>query len=60
MRMVMKAEVFPYGNTGWKGGEKSSFGNEKLAMNINIFGKNDAGGPKTLPLMTQMKRICAD
>jgi hypothetical protein len=35
--MLMETEIASCGDTGWGKGRKSSFGNEKLAPNINIF-----------------------
>jgi len=35
----METEIASGGDTGWGKGRKSSFGNEKLAPNINIFAR---------------------
>jgi len=46
--MLVQAEVGSCGETGWEQGRKSSFGNEKLAGNINIFVRRVAGYLKML------------
>ncbi len=46
--MLVQAEIGSCGETGWEQGRKSSFGNEKLAGNINIFVRRVAGYLKML------------